>query len=348
MQQTVGRETSSYRQGVVLGLTMAETMLLLVFCLLFASAAVFARERQMQDQLRDDIANTNAELAGLREENARLRGFANPEIPDDWQHLVPWRPAIDELEGAGLSVSEVVDAVPVFVRLVEHNNGGVSADVIDAGVQITQIITGSLPDEVRNTIKPERYPDLIQGGIEAEKRAKNDQSKGKHNWPPIITLSEADKHFFKTGSAELSPAFRDHISHKVVKDLLGHIREYDVNVIEVIGHTDAQPFIDRPSNLDKLLIPVLHAKAAVGTLVPADNAGLGLARAVSVARVLLKDKGLTALSILPYSGGQLIEVGDGLSDGASGGDVRQRRRIEIRLHRSDAIRAGEGTSTAGK
>src|ERR1700691_3349952 len=35
----VARQSSSYRQGLVLGLTMAELMLLLVFCLLIALAA---------------------------------------------------------------------------------------------------------------------------------------------------------------------------------------------------------------------------------------------------------------------------------------------------------------------
>ena len=34
MAETIGRQTASYREGLVLGLTMAEIMLLLVFCLL--------------------------------------------------------------------------------------------------------------------------------------------------------------------------------------------------------------------------------------------------------------------------------------------------------------------------
>jgi hypothetical protein len=38
------RQSSSYRQGLVLGLTMAEVMILLIFCLLIAFAAVLRTE----------------------------------------------------------------------------------------------------------------------------------------------------------------------------------------------------------------------------------------------------------------------------------------------------------------
>ena len=72
---------------------------------------------------------------------------------------------------------------------------------------------------------------------------------------------------------------------------------------------------------------------------PADNAGLGLVRAVSVANVLRNNPRLSGYTILPYSAAQLIDLGDVLSDGASAGDVKERRRIEIRLRRADSSSA---------
>ena len=72
-------------------------------------------------------------------------------------------------------------------------------------------------------------------------------------------------------------------------------------------------------------------------LTPADNAGLGLARAVSVTEVLLKNERLSRLKILPYSGAQLVNVNDSLVVAGTGGDVRERRRIEIRLRKSDKV-----------
>lgn len=72
-------------------------------------------------------------------------------------------------------------------------------------------------------------------------------------------------------------------------------------------------------------------------LIPADNAGLGLARAVSVTEVLLNDERLSRVAILPYSGAQLFNVNDSLLRTGTGGDVKERRRIEIRLRKSDKV-----------
>jgi flagellar motor protein MotB len=101
----------------------------------------------------------------------------------------------------------------------------------------------------------------------------------------------------------------------------------------VIGHTDEQAILQRFSNLDTQLIEVTKGKSAIGTLLPADNAGLGLARAVSVAHALSAESELSNFKILPLSGGQLIDTNDTMAQGA-GGDVKERRRIEIRLRRS--------------
>src|SRR3979409_1678762 len=49
MDGQVIRQSASCRQGLVLGLTMAEIMLLLVFCLLIAVGVVLANERIKRD-----------------------------------------------------------------------------------------------------------------------------------------------------------------------------------------------------------------------------------------------------------------------------------------------------------
>ena len=45
MDGHISRQSSSYRQGLVLGLTMAEIMILLIFCLLITTAAVLKKEQ---------------------------------------------------------------------------------------------------------------------------------------------------------------------------------------------------------------------------------------------------------------------------------------------------------------
>ncbi len=107
-----------------------------------------------------------------------------------------------------------------------------------------------------------------------------------------------------------------------------------MDVIEVVGHTDEQPIASRPSNLDSDLLPVLRDHAKVASLVPADNAGLGLARAVSVVSVLRQSKLLQGYKLIPLSGAQLVNTDETLAISGMPGDIRERRRIEIRLRKS--------------
>jgi hypothetical protein len=155
-----------------------------------------------------------------------------------------------------------------------------------------------------------------------------------HKWPPIINLSEAGGYYFDVGSAELSEEFNSALVDKVAPKILQIALEYpDVDVIEVIGHTDEQIIRRHFSNLDGMLIDALKT-GNVASLVPADNAGLGISRAVAVVTRLLQDSRLQERfsRILPMSGAQLIQVDETLSQG-SAGDVRERRRIEIRLRK---------------
>jgi hypothetical protein len=89
-------------------------------------------------------------------------------------------------------------------------------------------------------------------------------------------------------------------------------------------------------------LPVLKNDAGVISLVPADNAGLGLARAVAVVSVLRQSPLLTGYKLIPLSGAQLVNTDETLAISGSPGDIQQRRRIEIRLRKSSS---GEPTGS---
>jgi outer membrane protein OmpA-like peptidoglycan-associated protein len=153
-------------------------------------------------------------------------------------------------------------------------------------------------------------------------------------------MSEADGYFFKSGSAELSPTFHEALSSKTPIEILNYIRKYDVDIIEVVGHTDERPIgLRQYSNLDRDLLPVLKNDAGVVSLVPADNAGLGLARAVAVVSVLRQSPLLAGYKLIPLSGAQLVNTDETLAISPSPGDIQQRRRIEIRLRKSSSSEA---------
>ena len=63
MSGSIGRQTTSYRQGLVLGLTMAEIMLLLVFSLLIAVGVSLATERASARGVNERLRTAEAAAA---------------------------------------------------------------------------------------------------------------------------------------------------------------------------------------------------------------------------------------------------------------------------------------------
>ena len=155
----------------------------------------------------------------------------------------------------------------------------------------------------------------------------------KGQWPPFFSLSEAGGYFFDSGKATLRPEFERNLRSAIVPSLARSLKDYDVDVVEVIGHTDEVPMAG-PSNLDGQLIAASVDRFPIAGLKSTDNAGLAMARAVAVTRILRSDPRLAGAAILPLSGAQMIVPVDHMADGTAQGDDQRRRRIEIRLRRS--------------
>jgi flagellar motor protein MotB len=329
--ETIGRQAAAYRQGLVLGLTMAEIMLLLVFCMLIAVGVGLANERAKLLDARLRLNKAEAAAAAdkaivetikrnprLAELLSQAAGSASqPEIDEFWRKLVESNDVVAKLGRQGVSL----------VALKEKS------DKIARGIALTSAI-----DEAAKTtpkLTPEQVVALIDKGIAASKpQNKRDRGNGQHNWPPIINLSEAGGYYFATGSAVLTTDFAVALRTVVIPRLLQIAEAFDVDVIEVIGHTDEQPVTNRLSNLDRHLPSVTLGGTDAAVLQWADNAGLGLARALAVVKVLSSDARLAAFRILPLSGAQLIDTNGRLTHWDEQGDVRERRRIEIRMRKS--------------
>jgi flagellar motor protein MotB len=330
------RQSSSYRQGLVLGLTMAEIMLLLIFCLLIALAAYirFEKAKLAEAQAVPDqqgISQADRNLIAAIKENAqlyeKLRQAATSSngaaIDEFWRDLVANQSASTELRKLGLSPEKLAEKLKDVDALQAR---GVDATTALRDVDVIAAIQSILPNG-SNPPDTRLIKETLQKGLDANNAA-------GHLWPPIIDLSEANGHYFKTGSAELDPRFREELRTTVPGRIVELIKQFDVDVIEVVGHTDEQPIGSRPSNLDQGLVPVLRDGTPIGSLVPADNAGLGLARAVSVVSVLRQSKLLDKYKLIPLSGAQLVNNDETLALTGTPGDIRERRRIEIRLRKA--------------
>jgi len=345
MEGQILEQRSSYRRGLVLGLTMAEIMVLLVFCLLIAMAAFLKREEtrriaaeqelkeeKAQNEHIRDVVNSLSKSAAVAEKVESLSGLSDPQAIDQyWRELVDSRTVVKEIE-KNLTVKELRDSLANIAAL-RANNIDVDKAIHDAE------IVGAIN---RAMAKPGDPPVPAQAVLDTLTRGMA-QGPGGHQWPPIIRMSEADGYFFKSGSAELSPSFQETLLTRTPGEILNYIRKYDVDIIEVVGHTDERPIgLRQFSNLDRDLLPVLKSEAGVVSLVPADNAGLGLARAVAVVSVLRQSPLLAGYKLIPLSGAQLVNTDETLAISPSPGDIQQRRRIEIRLRKSSG---GEATAS---
>jgi flagellar motor protein MotB len=356
MEGQILQQRSSYRQGLVLGLTMAEIMILLVFCMLIAMATFLKREetrraaaeqqleqQQIENKRDREVVAALRQDSGLVEKLRSTSGLSDPqEINQYWRELVDGRTAVKEIEQSGLSVKELREGLETAANLRAN---GIDVDKAIRDSRIVDAINKAMAAAGEKQVSTQAILDAIERG------------KGSvgHQWPPIITMSEAGGYYFKSGSAELSPSFRETLLNETPRKILDNIVKYGVDVIEVVGHTDERPIGLRPfsSNLDRDLTAVLKNDAGVARLVPADNAGLGLARAVSVVSVLRQSPLLAGYKLIPLSGAQLVNTDETLALDGSAGDIQERRRIEIRLrkwvpHEATAvIGTGPGSAALG-
>jgi flagellar motor protein MotB len=347
MSDLIGRQTASYRQGLVLGLTMAEIMLLLVFCLLIAVGVSLSTERAKRDDALQRLKQVetaaaaneaaittirkNNRLAELLDRSAKL--VSQREIDDFWRKLVESNDAVTKMERQGVPLAALQEETDYAAKLRQLISEGIDPDKVARGAALATAIDAVVAERKLGELTPQEIAALLDKGLAAKPADVSDQQKG-HTWPPIINLSEAGGYYFATGSAELTPNFATELRTVVVDRLLEIADSYDVDVIEVIGHTDEQAVSGRVSNLDRALASVTGGTSGAGVLQWADNAGLGLARALSVVERLSADPRLRNFRILPLSAAQLIGIDGRITRWDSHGDVRERRRIEIRMRKS--------------
>src|ERR1700684_766075 len=349
MEGQILEQRSSYRRGLVLGLTMAEIMVLLVFCLLIAMAAFLKREEtrriaaeqelreeKAQNQHIREVVNSLSKSAAVAERIENLSGLSDPQAIDQyWRELVDSRSVVKEIEKS-LTVKDLRENLANMAAL---RASGIDVDKALRDAEIVGAINRAMN-------KPGEPPASAQNVLDTLSRGMA-PGNGGHQWPPIIRMSEADGYFFKSGSAELSPTFHQALIEQTPTEILKYIRKYDVDVIEVVGHTDERPIgLRQFSNLDRDLLSVLKNTAGVGSLTPADNAGLGLARAVAVFSVLRQSPLLSGYKLIPLSGAQLVNTDETLAIAGSPENVQQRRRIEIRLRKSAPNDAASTTAPA--
>src|SRR6266508_3201294 len=136
MDGQIIRQSSSYRQGLVLGFTMAEIMLLLIFCLLIAMAAFLRGEQGKLDAAREQLRKEQeysrqarefiggiARQPGLSEWLKSQSGSSNPAVVSEfWRDLVDSHTVVSEAKRSGLSLKEIRERLSTKPLLEEKGN----------------------------------------------------------------------------------------------------------------------------------------------------------------------------------------------------------------------------------
>jgi len=385
-ETSIAEAGNSYRRGVIFGLTMAEVLLLLIFCLLLFMATLDEKIEELS-KLNETLESQNLEYlkenkillaqnARYKEnidalgqdtsvpvkvyevvtkmddeelfkfvENSELASTLSPEDfnevfekAEQWDTVTnqPQNPKVDIITDLAKELKP-----EQLNKLIENAYvaSQTDAEVLDAALEEFNKPKEKPPEPALAPIDPEirelaesvSLDDLkllAEGKMEEKVEAGN-------NWPPIISLPEAENYSFKLGSAQLTDSFKGQLSNEIVNQILQTLSEYDADLIEVIGHTDLQPMsMARVTNLDESALKYFETADKV-SLRARDNAGLGYARALSVTKHLLQTPELKDYTILPYSAAQMVTPNHTITTKDDNFDSSQLRRIEIRVRRQN-------------
>lgn len=179
----------------------------------------------------------------------------------------------------------------------------------------------------------EQLKNAVQN-LENEKQALEAQmQEASLGVPPIIVIPDNVAFRFPAGSATLSPALKQYIWGGLYTEIERNKTKYNIDTIEIIGHTDGQPNSNARSNLDNNLEQSV-ASNRLNQLSAGSNADLGLMRALAIVnelKVIQKQPGkLDGLQFRAYSAAQLYQL-DGRLAPVNRRSDDTRRRIEVRF-----------------
>jgi len=367
---------ADYRRGVIFGLTMAEVLLLLIFCLLLFVAML---NREIDEVLRKNadlsqanealkVSNANYQnnlknldqstavsqevfdVVNVLDDDQLKKLIQNSEVastfsPDQFQEYFAkaekWDTFTNQPQEATFTQ---LDSILKFATSEQLNRLMENADIAmnyDSETLQEKISKAEKWDKKASLPKPapiDPYLKMLISQVsksDLELLAAGKLEPVGNNWPPIISLPEAENYSFKIGSAELTENFKMQLDGDIIEEILDTLSQYDADLIEIIGHTDLQPMSRaRVSNLDTAARDFFQAKTNIA-LRATDNVGLGYARALSVTKHLRENPKLQSYTILPYSAAQMITPDGTITKEGDDFESSQLRRIEIRVRRQN-------------
>ncbi len=293
-----------------------------------AARARERREAAASEGLKGELAEVRASLAAARDAAKKAAESAERQERTAAEQTAALeaarareRHAVERLERQSETVTHLASQLKAGME--RETQAVARIDRLTAVVaQMRAEFEAERAERAGRTAEPDKQHSApLRAMPESEPRAREGRC------PPSVRLKMSDNLQFASGEIRPAKALEAKLSATVVPRILDLMQEYGADIVEVVGHTDPAPVRHRHSNLDRLLIRYLSEPSQDHSLRVADNAGLGMARAAAVARVLSKDDRLKAAAVIPLSAAQIRT--------AEPADGEQRRRIEVRLRRAE-------------
>src|ERR1700730_5656889 len=181
MTDIIDRQTASYRHARSEHVTMAEIMLLLVFCLLIAVGVSLATERAKRDdallrlkQVEAAASVNDKALDAIRKnpnlmvllERARKLG-SQSEIDDFWRKLVNSDDVVTRMEQQGVPLATLKEETDDLARLRKLMREGIDPDKIARSAALAAAIDAMLADKKLGDLTPQEIAALIEKGLTA-------------------------------------------------------------------------------------------------------------------------------------------------------------------------------------
>lgn len=354
---------SGLRRGMVLGLTMAETLILLTFCLLLFIGVQLTREQEIRKEFtelkekyhQEQLKRKHHKLVPISkydELTSKAQKYDEQYAKVD--HILIPRSKYDELTSKAQQYDEDQKEKTnrVLVKKSEYDELTSKAKKYDYSQKDTSGKKTISKTKYKSlTEKAKKWEDYQSSSSSKVSISRNEYRKLKDTkkkydnidkspkWPPIISLPEAKDYKFRSGSSVISKDFEAKLKTVIKDEILKILKDYKANVIEIVGHTDEQPMglHHGKTTLDQNILQFLDNRSGNVTkdtrLIANDNAGLGYARAVTVMKVLKTIPELKKYTMQPYSAASLIMPDESITGGSETLQESERRRIEIRVRR---------------
>ena len=212
MDANISAQDRFYRRGLVLGFTLAEVMVLIIFALLLAiSWHLVAKDKEI-DKLSQSLKEKEAVVAKLTERNRTLkeRVARGDDFDDLFRELVQAKEQLAAKEQANVALREKLEALEQFEKVKE----GMKA----AGLDDSQV-----KEFVENTLgklaETERRADRLEGQLRNLQRKLDGLGKGTE-MPACWASRETGKpeYIFNTALTSRGIIMRDNaLPHRAVE-----------------------------------------------------------------------------------------------------------------------------------